>query len=88
MSMKVIVKRITEPHSKRQTWQIIGHDGELPDNLQIGVNGGYAGIYSATAQYQGDTRLEFAKARVLRTWTDRIDDTYEQTRFAEVEILL
>ena len=87
--MKVIVKRITEPNSRRQTWLIIGHEGNIPEGLTVGLNGGYAGIWSAVADYPSDGKMKSVKARILRTWTERIDEeTFEQTRFAEIELMM
>lgn len=87
--MKVIIKRVTEPNSKRQQWLIISHEGNIPEGLTVGLNGGYAGIFSAVADYPSDGKMKSAKSKILRTWTDYIsDNTYEQTRFAEVEITI
>ncbi len=86
---KVIVKRVTVPNSKQQQWLIVGHAGDIPEGLTVGINGGYCGIFSATADYPEGRKIRSARASVLRTWTDYVDDTSkEQTRFAEVEITL
>lgn len=83
--MVFIVKLST--NYKRPTWQIVGGQGDVPEGLQIGVNGGYAGIWSAVADVLVDGKLQSRKARVLRTWTERLDEnSVEQTRFAEVEV--
>lgn len=87
-SAKVVVKRVTAPNSKEQLWLIIDHEGEIPEGLTVSVNGGYAGIFWATADYPVGRKMKSAKAQVLRTWTAYVSDTgYEQTRFAEVEVV-
>lgn len=84
---RVIVKRITLPESKQQAWEIVGQHGDVPDGLTIGINGGYAGLWSAVADYDVGRQKKSAKAHIVRMWTDYVSDTgYEQTRYAEVEL--
>lgn len=85
----VTVKRVTLPDTRRQHWLIVDHVGDVPEGLTVGLNGGYAGIWTAVADYPKDGKLQSVKARILRTWTDFVSvDSREQTRYAEVEILL